>query len=248
MTETITLTTSSTQDQAHAQDVLRAAYRQVFGNAHLMEEQLVATAESLFLQGNLTVQGLVSALACSDTYSRLFLEKNGPYRFVELNFKHLLGRAPRNQKEVSEHVQRLAAEGYQAEIDSYVYSTEYADAFGFDTVPYWRTTSTTTGESNVTYVRSLNLKGDYAAFDGGTRPILKASLATGSVPASVGRGNRGANSSRNQRRYRICWSTLAPTGVNRRAVQVSVVPYGSLSTTLQSVQRRGGSILSVTNG
>jgi len=248
MTKSITLTTSSAQDQAHAQDVLRAAYRQVFGNAHLMEEQLVATAESLFLQGDLTVQGLVSALACSDTYSRLFLEKNGPYRFVELNFKHLLGRAPRNQTEVSEHVQRLAAEGYQAEIDSYVYSTEYADAFGFDTVPYWRTTSTTTGESNVTYVRSLNLKGDYAAFDGGTRPILKASLATGSVPASAARGNRGANSSRNQRRYRICWSTLSPTGVNRRAVQVSVVPYSSLSSTLQSVQRRGGSILSVTNG
>jgi hypothetical protein len=41
---------------------------------------------------------------------------------------------------------------------------------------------------------------------------------------------------------------LSPTGVNRRAVQVSVVPYGSLTSTLQSVQRRGGSILSVTNG
>lgn len=245
---TFTLTTSSVQDQAHAQDVLRAAYRQVFGNAHLMEEQLVATAESLFLQGDLTVQGLVSALAYSDTYSSLFLEKNGPYRFVELNFKHLLGRAPRNQAEVSEHVQRLAAEGYQAEIDSYVYSTEYTDAFGFDTVPYWRTTSTTTGESNVTYVRSLNLRGNYAAFDGGKRPILKASLATGSAPASAARGNRGASSSRNQRRYRICWSTLSPTGMNRRALQVSVVPYGSLSSTLQSVQRRGGSILSVTNG
>ena len=213
-----------------------------------MEEQLVATAESLFLQGDLTVQGLVSALAYSDTYSSLFLEKNGPYRFVELNFKHLLGRAPRNQAEVSEHVQRLAAEGYQAEIDSYVYSTEYTDAFGFDTVPYWRTTSTTTGESNVTYVRSLNLRGNYAAFDGGKRPILKASLATGSAPASAARGNRGASSSRNQRRYRICWSTLSPTGMNRRALQVSVVPYGSLSSTLQSVQRRGGSILSVTNG
>ena len=248
MTKTITLTTSSAQDQAHAQDVLRATYRQVFGNAHLMEEQLVATAESLFLQGDLTVQGLVSALAYSDTYSSLFLEKNGPYRFVELNFKHLLGRAPRNQAEVSEHVQRLAAEGYQAEIDSYVYSTEYTDAFGFDTVPYWRTTSTTTGESNVTYVRSLNLRGNYAAFDGGKRPILKASLATGSAPASAARGNRGASSSRNQRRYRICWSTLSPTGMNRRALQVSVVPYGSLTSTLQSVQRRGGSILSVTNG
>jgi phycoerythrin-associated linker protein len=245
---TFTLTTTSAQDQAHAQDILRAAYRQVFGNAHLMEEQLVATAESLFLQGDLTVQGLISALACSDTYRRLFLEKNGPYRFVELNFKHLLGRAPRNQTELSEHVQRLAAEGYQAEIDSYVYSAEYVNAFGFDSVPYWRTTVTTTGESNITYVRSLNLRGDFAAFDGGTRPILKASLATGSAPATAARSIRGASSSRNQRRYRISWSTLTPTGVNRRAVQVSVVPFSSLTATLQSVQRRGGTIRSVTNG
>jgi len=75
---TFTLTTSSVQDQAHAQDILRAAYRQVFGNAHLMEEQLVATAESQFLQGDLTVQGLISALACSDTYRSLFLEKMVP--------------------------------------------------------------------------------------------------------------------------------------------------------------------------
>jgi len=97
-------------------------------------------------------------------------------------------------------------------------------------------------------VRSLNLRGDFAAFDGGTRPILKASLATGSAPATAARSNRGVSSSRNQRRYRISWSTLTPTGVNRRAVQVSVVPFSSLTATLQSVQRRGGIILSVTNG
>lgn len=152
--------TTSVQDYAHARMVLRSAYRQVFGNAHLMDEELVSTAESLFLQGDLAVQGLVAALACSDTYRRLFLDKNGPYRFVELNFKHLLGRAPRDQAEVSEHVQRLANEGYEAEIASYVYSPEYIGAFGFDTVPYWRTTHTQTGESNLTYTRSLKLKGE----------------------------------------------------------------------------------------
>jgi len=90
--------------------VIRAAYRQVFGNAHLMDEERSASAESLYVNGDLTVQGLVTALAQSDTYRRLFLEKNGPYRFVELNFKHLLGRAPHSQAEVSEHVQRLANE------------------------------------------------------------------------------------------------------------------------------------------
>jgi len=62
--------------------VIRAAYRQVFGNAHLMDEERCASAESLYVNGDLTVQGLVTAFAQSDTYRRLFLEKNGPYHFV----------------------------------------------------------------------------------------------------------------------------------------------------------------------
>ncbi|WP_370593305.1 phycobilisome rod-core linker polypeptide [Synechococcus sp. BSF8S] len=239
--------TTSVQDYAHARMVLRSAYRQVFGNAHLMDEELVSTAESLFLQGDLAVQGLVAALACSDTYRRLFLDKNGPYRFVELNFKHLLGRAPRDQAEVSEHVQRLANEGYEAEIASYVYSPEYIGAFGFDTVPYWRTTHTQTGESNLTYTRSLKLKGGEASFDGSSSSKLQVSLATGDAPSVAVRGGRGGSTNRNDRRFRINWTTASPSGLNRRAVQVSIVPFSSLTSTLQSLQRRGGSIVSVTN-
>jgi phycoerythrin-associated linker protein len=248
MPDIATLKTSSVQDYAHAQSVLRSAYRQVFGNAHLMEEQRVATAESLFMQGDLTVQGLISALASSETYRKLFLEKNGPYRFVELNFKHLLGRAPHDQAEVSEHVQRLAAEGYDAEIASYVCSPEYIASFGFDTVPYWRTTQTVTGKSNLTYVRSLNLQGGQASFDGASTAKLKASLAIGDAPRIAAQGGRGGSSSRNERRYRINWTTASPSGLNRRAMQVSIVPFSSLSATLQSVQRKGGKVLSVTNG
>jgi phycoerythrin-associated linker protein len=248
MPDIATQKTSAVQDYDHSQSVLRSAYRQVFGNAHLMEEQRVGTAESLFLQGDLTVQWLITALASSDTYRKLFLEKNGPYRFVELNFKHLLGRASHDQAEVSEHVQRLASEGYEAEIASYVCSPEYIATFGFDTVPFWRTTQTVAGESNLTYVRSLNLKGGQASFDGASASKLKASLATGGVPRIAAQGGRGGSSSRNDRRYRVNWTTASPTGLNRRAVQVSIVPFSSLTTTLQSVQRRGGKILSVTNG
>ncbi|NQV10545.1 MAG: phycobilisome rod-core linker polypeptide [Cyanobacteria bacterium] len=245
MSEISTLATTSTQDYGHAQSILRAAYRQVFGNAHLMEEDLVPVVESLFLQGDFTVQGLVSALALSDTYARLFLEKNGPYRFVELNFKHLLGRAPRNQAEISEHVQCLANQGYEAEIASYVYSEEYVSAFGFDTVPYWRTTSTLSGESNLTYVRSLKLQGGQATYDGASTSLLQASLGTsGSLPIPV-RNGRSGNSDRNRRRFQVCWTTASPTGGNRQAVQISTVPYTSLSSTIQSLQRRGGSIVSI---
>ena len=108
--------------QSEAQAQLKAAYRQVFGNAHLFDEELSVSAESLFINGDLTVQGLINALALSDSYRRLFFDANGPYRFVELNFKHLLGRAPRNQAELSKHVQLLATEGYEAEINSYIYT------------------------------------------------------------------------------------------------------------------------------
>ena len=43
-----------------------------------------------------------------------------PTALWELNFLHLLGRAPQDQREVSEHIVRCVAEGYDAEIDSYL--------------------------------------------------------------------------------------------------------------------------------
>jgi len=54
---------------------------------------------------------------------------------VELNTKHLMGRGPLNQAEVSKHVQTLANEGWDADIDSYLDSDEYTDRFGDDVVP-----------------------------------------------------------------------------------------------------------------
>jgi len=58
--------------QSEAQAQLKAAYRQVFGNAHLFDDERSLSAESLFINGDLTVQGLVNALALSDSYRRLF--------------------------------------------------------------------------------------------------------------------------------------------------------------------------------
>ena len=231
--------------QADAQATIRAAYRQVFGNAHLMDEERCHSAESLYVNGDLTVQGLVTAFAQSDTYRRLFLDKNGPYRFVELNFKHLLGRAPHNQAELSEHVQRLANEGYDAEISSYTYSHEYLDAFGVDGVPSMRGTITQHGQSNVSYTRSVAMETGYAGFDGASDSILVTSIGTNSAPAAgpktPGPGNRDS------KRFTITWTTATPVGVRRRVVQRTSAPYSSLTNTIQSIQRRGGRILSIAN-
>ena len=154
MTGPTTLSSAANVDTSHAADVIRQTYRQVFGNRHLMELDLNPSIEALFMNGDLTVQGLVTALAQSETYKKLFLESNSPYRFVELNFKHLLGRPPRDQAELMSHVRLLQEEGYEAEIASYTYSDEYLSAFGIDQVPYNRATQTVIGGSTLYFTRA----------------------------------------------------------------------------------------------
>ena len=98
MTETTTLATQANADLGHADEVIQSIYKQVFGNRHLMELDVNKSLEALFMNGDLSVQGFVTALAQSDTYKRLFLENTSPYQFVELNFKHLLGRPPHDHR------------------------------------------------------------------------------------------------------------------------------------------------------
>lgn len=115
-------------------------WKQVFGNAYVMESERAEAyvAESMYRAGRITLREFVRGVALTETYRRRFFECCGPYRAVELNFKHLLGRGPNSQKELSEHVQRIANEGFEAEINSYIDSEEYDEAFGDDFVPYMR--------------------------------------------------------------------------------------------------------------
>ncbi len=254
---TATLATPANQDRSHAEDIIRAVYRQVFGNRHLMELDVQPSIEALFINGDLTVQGLVTALAQSESYRRLFLETNNPYRFVELNFKHLLGRPPRDQAEISEHVRRLADEGFEAEIASYTYSDEYLNNFGIDSVPYARTQTSVgndrvpsartapsvLGESTVAYQRNQAMDPGFAGFDADQGSVLQVSLASNANPTAagtrkvVGGGNR----------FTILWTSRVQLGAVRRSAQRSVVSYASLSRTIQSIQAQGGNILSIAN-
>ena len=238
-----TLANTANKDRSHAADIIRAAYRQVFGNRYLMELDVQPTIEALFINGDLTVQGLITALAQSETYRRLYLEANSPYRFVELNFKHLLGRPPRNQAEISEHVCRLADEGFEAEITSYTYSDEYLNNFGIDTVPYARTATTVVGESTVAYQRNQAMDPGFAGFDADRASVLQVSLASNSNPTAAGtRKVIGGG-----KRFTILWTSRVQLGAVRRSSQRSVVSYTSLSRTIQSIQAQGGNILSIAN-
>lgn len=117
--------------------IITAAYKHVFGNAYIMdsEREELAVIESDFKQHSIDVRELVRGMGKSEAYRKRFFARSGPYRFVELNCKHFLGRGPCSQEEVSFHVQKLMNEGYDAEIDSYVDSAEYDALFGPDIVP-----------------------------------------------------------------------------------------------------------------
>lgn len=238
-----TLTSPANQDRSQAADIIRATYRQVFGNRYLMELDVQPSIEALFINGDLTVQGLVTALAQSDTYRRVYLEANSPYRFVELNFKHLLGRAPRDQAEISEHVRRLADEGFEAEIASYTYSDEYLNNFGIDTVPYARTATTVVGESTVAYQRSRAMDPGFAGFDADQTSVLQVSVASRTNPAAYGARKVVGGG----KLFNISWTSRVQLGTARRSAQRSVVSYGSLSKTIQSIQAQGGRILCIAN-
>jgi phycocyanin-associated rod linker protein len=101
-TEPVELRPNWTQDEAQA--VILAAYRQVLGNEHLMQSERLVGAESVLVQGIITVREFVRAIAQSELYRQKFLYPNFHVRFIELNYKHLLGRAPYDQTEISYHL------------------------------------------------------------------------------------------------------------------------------------------------
>ena len=154
---------STSRDNLDA--VINSAYRQVFGGVGLFEVDRVATAESQLRQGKLTVRGFVEALGQSSAYERLFLSSTSPHRFVELNYKHFLGRPPASEAEISTHVKLLRGEGYAAEISSYINSDEYQEAFGDNIVPHLRSVNSLVGFAQDTFNKTFRLSGGAATSD-----------------------------------------------------------------------------------
>ena len=99
------------------------------------ERAELANAESQFkISGN--VRLLVRSVAMSEAYKARFFHPVSQYRFIELLYKHLLGRAPSSRLEYAASMRKYHEEGYDACIDSFVESEEYREWFGDYIVPY----------------------------------------------------------------------------------------------------------------
>jgi len=122
-----------------------------------MDSERLTLAESKLKQGDLNVREFVRRLAKSDLYRSRFFDNCYRYRSIELNYKHLLGRAPDSFEEMRYHSTILDQSGFESDIDTYLDSDEYQTAFGESIVPYYRGYRTQSGQSMLEFTNMLQL-------------------------------------------------------------------------------------------
>ncbi len=241
--------------EADTQTVISAAYRQVFGNEHVMQAERLTSAESLLRQGNISVRDFVRALAQSELYRNKFFYSTPQLRFIELNYKHLLGRAPYDEAEIARHVDLYTQQGYEAEIDSYLDSDEYQTHFGEAIVPYYRGFESQLGQKTVGFNRMFQLYRGYASSDrtqGSQSARLTQELASNlASPLRTPMTGRGlASTNRGERdqlyRLRVIQANRSQTPQLRRSMSEYLVSYEQLSPTLQRLNQRGSRVMSIT--
>ncbi|MEH1818961.1 MAG: phycobilisome linker polypeptide [Nostoc sp.] len=252
--------------------VIAAVYRQVLGNNYILTSDRLISAESILRDGKSTVQEFVRQLAKSELYKTKFFYDNFQTRVIELNYKHLLGRAPYDESDVVYHLDLYQNKGYEADIDSYIDSPEYQSSFGENIVPYYRGFKTQTGQKTVGFSRIFQLYRGYASSDtsqlkgkssrlaselgrnsasivvppsGGPSGFSYVASEKGVTPNSTfgGAGTFGKEG----RLYRIEVAGVFGAGYpsTRRVNQAVIIPYEELSSYFQRVVKQGGKIASV---
>jgi phycoerythrocyanin-associated rod linker protein len=249
------------------QQIFRAAYNQVFGRIGVYVGEQFASAESLLRNGKINVRQFVETLAKSDFYKERFFYNNSQGRFIELNYKHLLGRAPHDQSEIAYHVDLYAYKGYDAEIESYIYSPEYDNAFGNYVVPYYRSFTSFPGMKTVGFNRMFTIyrgdgNSDNAQY-GGKNSRLRWNVSRNSsntiMPPTSARGistfrtpGEGTLTSAPQRgdsrlfRIEVIQGTVGTKVPVRRSTRVYTVSYDQLSRQYQEIHKSGGKIVNIT--
>ena len=253
--------------------VIRAVYRQVLGNAYVMDSERLSVPESKLKEGEITVREFVRQVGRSDLYRSRFFDTCPRYRAVELNFKHFLGRAPDGYDEMKLHSKILDEGSFEADIDSYIDSDEYSSAYGENIVPYYRGYKTQTGKKMVGFTHIFQLlrgasSSDFKGSLAGKSPALnkyviqETPLAV--VPPSGGsdgwsfqdtplgaRSRHGVGASSDGKVYRVEVTAYRSKVVNRvskfrRSNQVFLVPFDQLSKEYQRIHQQGGVISSIT--
>lgn len=232
--------------------VIGAVYRQVLGNAYVMESERLVIPESQLKQGEISVREFVRQVAKSGFYRSRFFNNCYRYRAIELNFKHLLGRAPTDYSEMIAHSNILDQKGFEADIDSYIDSEEYQANFGENVVPYYRSFQTQIGQKNVGFNRMFQMFRGYASSDrtqdkkqGQLTWEVINNVASSIYPATSGTLVGGASDPNGVYRVRVMQAASPNSAVVRRSTAEYLVPFDQLSSKLQQFHRQGRKVMSI---
>lgn len=158
--------TASDRQTALCQIYLQILERQPYA----YERQELAQLEKDFLRDRVGVKRFVKELGKSAIYLNNFYHSTSNMKFLELCFKHFLGRAPANRDEVQIYGNILMHKGVAALISAIVDSEEYRKAFGGFTVPHPRTDGHY--ESPKAYLESQMLNHEHLGRRGRSLPTL----------------------------------------------------------------------------
>jgi hypothetical protein len=121
------------------QTALTQIYYQVLERQpYAYERKLLAQAEKDFLRDKIGVRRFLKELGNSEVYLNAFYHKSSNLKFLELCFKHFMGRAWANEDEMKQYCNILMTCGVSGLITTILDSEEYRKVFGCFTVPYAR--------------------------------------------------------------------------------------------------------------
>ncbi len=127
-----------TSSAAALEEILWAAYRQVFGEHLILEHYRQPGLESLLRSRSISVRQFIQGLGKSEVYRQLVAETNSNYRLVDLTFKRFLGRSTYSKQEQITWSIVIATQGLHGFIEAVIASEEYEVNFGDHIVPYQR--------------------------------------------------------------------------------------------------------------
>ena len=119
-------------------DLIKAAYRQIFNEQQNLASNRQKTLESQLKFSQISVRDFIRALVLSDTFRQRNYDPNNNYRFVQMCVQRLLGRDVYSDREKIAWSIVLATKGLKGFVNDLLNTEEYLANFGYDTVPYQR--------------------------------------------------------------------------------------------------------------
>jgi phycobilisome rod-core linker protein len=126
------------RSQSEKDELIQAAYRQIFHEQHMLESYRQTLLESQLRADHLSTKDFIRGLATSDAFRRLNYDSNNNYRFAQMCIQRILGREVFGDREKMAWSTVIATQGSNAFIDELLNSEEYTKSFGASVVPYQR--------------------------------------------------------------------------------------------------------------